>query len=673
MISIIGNERRQQLLKSLESTFSDAPITVAKMAALLNVSARTIRYDLDSIKDEIEAKGLVLHKKSRKGIWVERAKNNSISNKTTDNDYVFNRKERCEQIIITLLDEQKSSIDELADQLMVSRNTLLSDLKDVQETLKKRHLKYASKRGSGIWAYGSEQDIRDMFIHIFAKYTYDFRKFEPRAAVPFDMQKIFCQYAAKIPVQQIAMFFLNIVRQKGILENNMSINRMICALVVQLKRLQYGHRISSTKNVDFLSDEGEWLEKLSNEIAAGMKIYERSFCQKAEIQFIMKELLHSRIYLLENNAEQHLPNDSNLKAIDMAKSFIKYVQVWLGDIYIDDDELIYNLAMHLQPAIERAHCGIVLTNPLLMQIQTQYSNLFMVTRRAAEQLGEKMHIKLSEDEIGYLTIHLGAAVERHKIRRVKKLSVLLVCGNGVGTANLLATTLKSRMPYIYIKKILSLYKLDEQNFDDIDIIISTVSLEIPGKAVLRVSPILTEAEIGIIEGQIRYFYNKKIMPDPANSLPIPQKPGLAALLTENMISIGAEAADWQDAIRKAGELLVNAGAVTNNYVAKMVQCINDFGPYIIVCPGVAMPHARFEDGAKKVAVSFLRLKKAVYFEKGGEKPVDMVFAFSTINEKDHLHMMLDLWKIFMDKKALNQLRNCKTKSEILKFIKEFLQ
>ncbi len=91
----------------------------------------------------------------------------------------------------------------------------------------------------------------------------------------------------------------------------------------------------------------------------------------------------------------------------------------------------------------------------------------------------------------------------------------------------------------------------------------------------------------------------------------------------------------------------------------------------MVCPGVAMPHARYEDGVNKVAISFLRLKKPVYFASREEKkPVDMLFAFSTTDEKAHLQLMQDLWLIFNDKDTLNRLRQSGSKEEILGCIRE---
>lgn len=566
-----------------------------------------------------------------------------------------------------LLDQEDCSIDQLADLLTVSRNTLLQDLKNVQEMLQKRNLSYHSKRGMGIWAGGEELAMRDLLIHIFASVLYDFRSFKVRKKA-LCAEYLFGRYAKDLPVREIAEVFLNRVKEKELVENDMSINRMICALIVQYKRLQQGRLIDEDRPVYFISDEGERLKDLAEDLAAELSSLHPAFLSELEKQYIMKELLHSRIYLFAGGETASKDENLNMAALSLARTFVEYAQVWLGDIYMEDEELIYNLALHLQPAIERAQAGIELTNPLLPEIRKQYSGLFLVAEKAAEKLFQKMKIQLSEDEIGYLTIHLGGAVERRKIRKSKKLSVLLVCGNGVGTANLLAITLKNRMPHIDIVKTVSLYKLQADDVKDIDLVISTVALDLPGTAVLRVSPILTEAEIRVIDNQMQYFYDKKY----AVPLPLPDmiRPlRLKDVLAESMILLDAEAASWQDSICQAGHMLEESGAVGAEYTKQMIACIDKLGPYSIVCPGVAMPHARADDGVIKIAVSLLRLKTGIVFSPEHE-PVDLLFAFSAVDEKSHLQIMSDLWNIFTDEQALAYLRQAKTKQEILQFIQQ---
>ena len=167
-----ANERRRRLEKALAGTSQDLPITIDQLAKLLQVSVRTVHYDLKEIEDELSEQGLTLCRKPRYGMWLERA---DEAGTLHAEQHVWGRKERQDRIILALLGEQKCSIDGLAEMLAISRTTLLADLKDVQETLEKRNLVYDSKRGLGIWAHGDEQACRDMLIHIFNRASYDFR------------------------------------------------------------------------------------------------------------------------------------------------------------------------------------------------------------------------------------------------------------------------------------------------------------------------------------------------------------------------------------------------------------------------------------------------------------------------------------------------------------------
>ena len=637
------------------------------MAQLLEVSARTVRYDLDLLEEECAADGWLICKKTGRGIWLEKAKQQPEAGAGEEHPALWGRTERCQAILMELLDQEDCSIDSLAEQLTVSRNTLLQDLKTVQEMLQKRNLSYHSKRGMGIWVGGEELAMRDLLIHIFASALYDFRHFTGHKKT-LCTEYLFEKYAENIPVREIATIFLQRVKEKEIVENDMSINRMICALIVQYKRLQQGRLITEERPVYFISDEGERLKELAGNLAEALARLHPSFMDELEQQYIMKELLHSRIYLFAEGEAANKDENLNMAALALARTFVEYAQVWLGDIYMEDEELIYNLALHLQPAIERAQAGIELTNPLLPEIRKQYSGLFLVADKAAEKLFQKVKIKLSEDEIGYLTIHLGGAVERRKIRKLKKLSVLLVCGNGVGTANLLAITLKNRMPHIDIVKTVSMYKLQPDDVKGIDLVISTVALDLPGIAILRVSPILTEAEIRVIDNQMQYFYDKKYAAArQVTDTKLPLR--LKDVLSDSMILLDENADSWQDSIRMAGGMLEGSGAVEAAYTKQMIACIEKLGPYSIVCPGVAMPHARADDGVIKIAVSLLRLKTGIVFSPEHE-PVDLLFAFSAVDEKSHLQIMSDLWNIFTDEQALAYLRQAKTKQEILQFIQQ---
>lgn len=124
LVHIIINTRRQELLKLLETSFSKAPLTVEKIAQILGVSQRTVRYDLDAIGGELQKKGQVLCKKAQKGIWLESILENQTKEQAACwseyDEYVLSKEERCNAIIVNILkDSTYISTDQLAVKKMI--------------------------------------------------------------------------------------------------------------------------------------------------------------------------------------------------------------------------------------------------------------------------------------------------------------------------------------------------------------------------------------------------------------------------------------------------------------------------------------------------------------------------------------------------------------------------
>ncbi len=667
------NTRKQELVKLLEGSHCHTPLTVEKIAGILGVSQRTIRYDLDSIEDELKKRGLSICKQAKKGVWVEqiaKSQSSKTGNWSEYYDYVLSKEERYHAIIVHMLSFAESiETEHLATKLSVSRSTLLADLKNVKELLAERNLRLCSKRGLGLWIEGNESAIRKLLIHIFAARLHNFGVTEISGDDSSYEGILFREYAERLPVKEIAKYFIKFLNENQLPYYDFSINRMVLALCVQLRRLEMEKEIPLNEAKQLRQEPSVVLSQLSKKLADYLVKYHDNFADAQEILFITKQLLSSKIYIFsEENNKQVDAAMANIEAINLAKVFVEYCQVWLGDIYLDDEELIYNLALHLQPAIERSKYGIELTNPLLVQIRQQYSEIFRIALKAAGNIEEKLGIKLSDDEIGYLTIHIGGAIERKKIRSSKRLEVLLVCGNGVGTANLLAIMLKNRMPYINIIKTVSIYELNQMEMDNIDIIVTTIPLKLANIAILQISPILSDAEFSVIENQIQYFYNKKFTTIAKLDMQMNRSIGLCDVLMENTMALDVEAQNWEEAIRLAGQILVDTDAVTNGYVDSMVQCVKDIGPYIVIGKGLAMPHARVEDGVKKICLSMIRLKKPVDFGSSIHDPVDLVFAFGTIDHKLHLKVLSELWQVFSDASAMQMLRQSESKAEILRCI-----
>ena len=140
-------------------------------------------------------------------------------------------------------------------------------------------------------------------------------------------------------------------------------------------------------------------------------------------------------------------------------------------------------------------------------------------------------------------------------------------------------------------------------------------------------------------------------------------------LTENMIKINVSVSDWKKAINVAGKLLIETKAAEPCYIPAMIDFCEQYNAYIVIAPGIALPHARPEDGAKKVGLSLVTLKKPVNFGHTENDPVDLIIALCAPDNKQHVNVIAELAERLMDKERVNKIRNAKSKKEVITILK----
>jgi PTS system mannitol-specific IIA component len=136
---------------------------------------------------------------------------------------------------------------------------------------------------------------------------------------------------------------------------------------------------------------------------------------------------------------------------------------------------------------------------------------------------------------------------------------------------------------------------------------------------------------------------------------------------ESAITIKDRAADWQQAIDFSMEVLLEKNYVTPDYVAAIKQTTQDTGPYYILAPLVAMPHARPECGAKKTALSLTLLQNPVYFGEHNE-PVKLLIGLSAADSDEHIGAIQALSELFCEELEVEALLNANTERQLMGII-----
>jgi len=143
---------------------------------------------------------------------------------------------------------------------------------------------------------------------------------------------------------------------------------------------------------------------------------------------------------------------------------------------------------------------------------------------------------------------------------------------------------------------------------------------------------------------------------------------LEKMISKRTIALNVEVKDWQDAVRISGGLLVENGSVEPRYIDAMIETTKTLGPYIVISPGVALPHARPEDGVKEPCMSLITLKNPVNFGNVHNDPVKLVIAFGTIDHNAHVKAISKLARIIGDEEKLNTLINAQEVAEVEKIV-----
>jgi len=140
---------------------------------------------------------------------------------------------------------------------------------------------------------------------------------------------------------------------------------------------------------------------------------------------------------------------------------------------------------------------------------------------------------------------------------------------------------------------------------------------------------------------------------------------LSKYLTSELIALQIEVDNWEAAVRVGGNLLIKADICEPRYVDAMVQAVKDMGPYMVLAPGIALTHARPEDGVLKAGMSIVNLATPVAFGSQTNDLVYLIISFAGIDKEQHVRMLNELATFLMNEENQELLKTASTGDDVL--------
>ncbi|MBF2556015.1 BglG family transcription antiterminator [Listeria marthii] len=675
--------RNMALLESL--VVANVYLAPEKLQEELGISKRTLQYDVEKINKELDNIGLDGIQSVRgQGYYLleeEKSTMKEILENREASHKVFSASERRIRILFFLLvTDARVIIDTINECNEVSRNTSLQDIKQLKLALKQFNLELIYDRKNGNMVLGDERSIRQFFIHYCmnneeiatADQLLDLMKINPM----IKNQELFPNLDTIFEILAVTEKKIGIRYTDEVIER---IGIMIFFFKERMKRDCYLNEKEEHEVESF---------DIAQEIYEQLQQTEDFSINHAEITYLGKLLLGAS--RLNDDAAATGKLDIIVEKIIAEFERLACVN------FEDHRNLKKDLLLHLQPAYYRLKFQIEWINPLRTDIKQSYSDVYEITKKSLEPLEELLGETIPEDEIAYVTILFGGYLSRKNNTLVERKKLLIVCSKGVGTSRMIERQLSQLLgERVEILEPISIREFEKGLYAP-DFIVSTLPIMEPKAPVFIVSPILTEAQkqqlmkaiaphilqkdsdarmlssvLDVVDQYAKVEDREKLAAKLKSVLfqvqsdsQLERSPTLEELLPKERIAFQESVADWREAIQVASKSLQQEGYISRNYQHAMIENIEKLGPYIVIAPGIALPHASVDDGAYRVGMSLLRLDKPVSFSSKAKDQVRLIIVLASIDSYTHINALSQLTNLIMKHHLLEQIEQAESAAEI---------
>nr|WP_276569443.1 PTS sugar transporter subunit IIA [Shouchella lehensis] len=139
---------------------------------------------------------------------------------------------------------------------------------------------------------------------------------------------------------------------------------------------------------------------------------------------------------------------------------------------------------------------------------------------------------------------------------------------------------------------------------------------------------------------------------------------LHEIVDKSMIQVQPTVSSWQEAITIAAQPLLQNESIVESYIHAMINNVTTNGPYIVIAPSIAMPHARPEEGVNKLGISILKLNEPVSFSNEAKHNAQIIIVLAAIDNETHLKALSQLSELLSEQKNVQDILASTSASQI---------
>lgn len=631
-------------------------VTSKALAASTGMSERSVKTYLKEVADFCEQNSMTLDRKPGKGMkpCFSDAQIGKILDVAGRKSAAVSQKKRQNYISYILLSGWDTYTYALfSEELNVSKNVIMDDINELDAELLLYGIKVHRTAGYGIYATGSELDIRKAMRH-FCRYPIsdkqviktDDHRLSRRAA------EVIANNFRSVNLSMAVDMIHHVERRFDIIFTDYTFQMLAEYIAIALfrvdveKELKSGEQEQQVQKNGFIMTEHE---NMAKEAAGFLERHHGISLAQPEIMYLA---------MLFSCAEgQNRVVMSCEEALSIEDEMIVYLSNLLAANLIENELLRESMRSFLPGSIARTHFGIEIDNPFLSDITQSYASLFTVCFTVSRYYEKYTGAMPSENEIAFIALQVGGALHRNPMT----VRAVLIGAAGYATGSIIAGKIENRVPDVRIVSILSSDRIEHIDEYDCDLILSTIDTRADIHKDMRflyISPLISAQD----EKNIR---NKCFELMTGQSAEVSE---FSQMLSEEFIIFEKKAKNRKDVLKRACQLLINKGIVQSEFARDVLE--REKVEATAVGCNIAIPHGKPEH-VNRCQILVIRLDKPIEW---GERMADMIFLlainFDSVNTtKAFFH---DFTKLLNENGATDRLREAASPHELCAAIRKEL-
>lgn len=616
------SERQKKIIEILMK--SNGKASGKMLSDIAHISLRTLTGEMK----ELKKMGLVASDNTGYSLINSNPSLSKITMEDQDNKQKILRR--------VLTENQAIDIDELADEFYISTSSMRKKLKEINAFVQSHDLLLVFHHNRVV-IEGTELNKRLLI----RKMIY--------ADFPSSMMNLdnLADYFQDMDINSLYNIVLSSVEANGFYIQDAYSSSLSLNLIIGLYRISQGIHTPELDTPDIQSIEYKLALEVCNRY---MKHFHKTVTD-GDIAYITSLFCGQVVY--SNRQCPYANHDQNFEMkvnAVLATTFEKYM------LEVDYSNYVHNISLHIFDLIKRSNSNNYVSTHIHSTMKQKCPFVYDVAVSLAKQLEEEFHITIPDDEIGFLSVHIGFIIES-SMDDHQYIDILLIANHYQGIAQHIQDKLMERH-----KDIIRIQVMDPANScipkQNIDFVITTVPLEIIGKQIINISPFFDVVERAQVDEAIaKYLKEKKLR---RNNV------FLTSCFNPSLFFIDETITTKQDAITFLGQKMIDFGIVQHDFIASVFEreklsptCFFD---------AFAIPHALNMD-AKKTMISVLINEKGITWD---DTKIKLCLLIAI--QKENIHEFSNVYNntvyALCDYERLNRLCKCTSSAEFVNILKQ---